>query len=68
LRTIFTGPLDKTSFPCHFPEWRAIDVFAVLLPVGEVHVVSEVSQKNAILSFISKERIAFFRLDGILFS
>jgi hypothetical protein len=51
-----------------FPEWKAIDVFAVLLPVGEVHVVSEVSQKNAILSFISKERIAFFRLDGILFS
>jgi hypothetical protein len=50
------------------PEWRAIDVFAVLLPAGEAHVESEDSQKNAILSYISKERIAIFRLGGILFS
>jgi hypothetical protein len=44
-----------------------IDVFAVLLPVGEVRVVSEDSRKNAILSYISKERITFFVLAVFFF-
>jgi hypothetical protein len=35
-----------------FPEWRAKDVLAALLPIGEVHIESEDLRKNGILSYL----------------